>query len=222
MTVWSFDTVRAVWPHLVRGFGITLGATLCGLLIAGAAGLVLAIARRSGPAPVRWTAAAIVEFVRSTPLLVQLFFLYYALPLAGVRIGAFGTGALGLGLHYAAYLSEVYRTGIDSVPRGQWDVARALGFRPFALWTRVILPQAARPVLPALGNYAVAMFKETPLLSSITLVEMLGAARIYGSRTGRYLEPITLAGVLFLGVSLLSVVLLRRVERRLGAAWSPR
>lgn len=219
MTVFSPDAVREVLPLLLRGFGVTIAAALAGLVIALALGLVLALVRRAGPAPLRLAAAAVVEFVRSTPLLVQLFFLYYALPLGGVRVGPFATGALGLGLHYAAYLSEVYRTGIDSVPRGQWECAQALGFRPFALWTRVILPQAARPVLPAIGNYAVAMFKETPLLSSITIVEMLGAARIYGSRTGRYLEPITLAGLLFLAVSLIAAWLLHRGERRLRAGW---
>jgi polar amino acid transport system permease protein len=134
-------------------------------------------------------------------------------------LSPFTTGVLALGVHYGAYLSEVYRAGIESVPRGQVDAARALGFGPVRTFWRVVLPQALPPVVPAIGNYVVAMFKDTPLLSTITVLEVLHAAKDIGSRTFRYVEPFTLVGVLFLVLSLIAAAGVRRLERRLPA-WS--
>ena len=128
----------------------------------------------------------------------------------------FATGALGLGLHYAAYCSEVYRAGIESVPRTQWEAATALSIGRGVTWRRIILPQAIARVVPALGNYLVAMFKDTPLLSAITVVELLQAAKIAGSETFRYVEPLTLVGILYLLLSLVSAAGIRALEARLA------
>ena len=161
-------------------------------------------------------AEAFVEFVRATPLLVQLFFLYFGLPVFGISLSALVTGIIGIGLNYSAYTAEVYRAGIEGVPRGQWEAARALNFSHGQTWVRIILPQAVRKVIPALGNYLVAMFKDTPILASITVLEMLERAQIVGSYNFRYLEPMTEVGLLFILVSYPASLLIRQLEVRYG------
>ena len=163
--------------------------------------------------PASW----LVEFIRDTPLLVQLYFLYFVLlPSVGLSWSALLTGIIGIGINYSAYTAEVYRAGIEGVARGQWEAATALNFSSMQTWTSVILPQAVPKVIPALGNYLIAMFKDTPILSSIGVVEMLARAEIIGSQTFRYLEPITLVGVLFLILSYPSSRLVARLEARYG------
>lgn len=212
----SFDPAFClrILPELLRGLAVTVQATVSGMALALVLGLALALARRSGARPVAWSAAFAVEFIRSTPLLVQLYFLFYVLPEAGVSLSPFATGVAALGLHYGAYTSEVYRAGIESVPKGQWEAAAALNLSRKQAWRWVVLPQALPPVVPALGNYLVAMFKDTPLLSAITVLEVLQRAKVIGAETFRYLEPLTMVGLLFLAVSLLSAFFIRFLERR--------
>lgn len=216
--IFDWGYALSLLPVLAPALLITLKATFAGMAIALSLGLVLALARRSHAKLVSWPAAAFVEFVRSTPLLVQLYFLFYVLPGAGVTLSPFATGALALGLHYAAYCSEVYRAGIEGVPLGQWEAASALNFGRRDTLVRIILPQAVARVVPALGNYLVAMFKDTPLLSAITVVELLQTAKMIGSETFRYIEPLTLVGVLFLVLSLASAAGIRLLEGRLAQA----
>jgi polar amino acid transport system permease protein len=214
---WDWDFTLAILPLLARALRITVAATLAGAALALVLGLVLALLRRSAPRPIAAVTGALVEFVRSTPLLIQLYFLFYVLPRYGLGMSPFVTGVLALGVHYSAYTSEVYRAGIESVARGQWEAARALNLPPRRTFLRIVLPQAIPPVLPALGNYVVAMFKDTPLLSTITVLELLYTAKNVGAETFRYLEPFTLVGVLFLVVSLVAAAAIRALERRLPA-----
>lgn len=197
---------------------VTLQATAVGMLLALTLGLALALLRRCEVSWLSWCAAAVIEFVRSTPLLVQIYFLFYVLPETGLRLSAFATGALALGVHYAAYCAEVYRAGLDAVPRGQWDAAAALNLGPVRTLWRVIVPQAVARVVPSLGNYLVAMFKDTPLLSAITVVELLQTAKMIGAESFRYVEALTLVGVFFLALSLGAAALIRMLERRLQVA----
>ena len=139
------------------------------------------------------------------------------MPEFGLRMTPFMTGVIALGVHYGMYTSEVYRAGIDSVPQGQREAARALGLTPTSTILRVVLPQAIPPVIPALGNYIVAMFKETPLLSTITVLELLYTAKNLWAETFRYVEPFTLVGLFFLVVSLAAAAGVRLLERRLPA-----
>jgi polar amino acid transport system permease protein len=127
---------------------------------------------------------------------------------------AFTVGVIGLGLHYGAYTSEVFRAGIEAIAKGQWEAAIALNFSPRSTWTRVILPKAIPPMFPALGNYFIAMFKETPLLSAITVVEMFQQAKIISSNTFRPLEPFTMVGILFFILSYPFALLIRKLEVR--------
>lgn len=158
--------------------------------------------------------AWLIEFIRSTPLLIQVYFLFYVLPSYGLSMTSLVAGTLGIALHYACYTAEVYRAGLDSVPRGQWEAVTALNFSPWRAYRQVILPQAVRPVLPALGNYLIAMFKDTPVLSAITVVEIMQQAKNVGSDSFRYLEPITLVGVFFLLISIGLAGVVRQVEKR--------
>lgn len=211
---WSF-TVDTVLPQLWKGLIVTIEATFLGSLLAFSLGLVLAVFRFSFT-PLRQLTRAFVEFVRSTPLLVQLFFLYYALPITGFQLPAFATGVIGIGVHFSTYASEVYRAGIEGVPRGQWEAATALSLPGGRTWISVILPQAIPRVVPALGNYVIMMFKYTPLLSAITILDLVGRAENLGANTFRYVESLTLAGMFFLVLSLLAAFLVRGLERRLG------
>ncbi|HEX7641534.1 MAG TPA: ectoine/hydroxyectoine ABC transporter permease subunit EhuD [Burkholderiaceae bacterium] len=216
---WAF--ALHIVPALLRALCVTVEATIAGMLLAVTLGLLLAMARRFGARPLARAATLFVSSVRSTPLLVQIYFLFYVAPLGGIKFPPFATGVLALGLHYSAYCAEVYRAGIESVPQSQWDGASALNFSRADTLARIILPQAIPPVVPALGNYLIAMFKDAPMLSVITVVELLQEGKIIGSETFRYTEPLTLVGAMFLLLSLISAAGVRYAERRLrlpGAA----
>lgn len=212
--IFDWDFAWSILPRLVGALRTTALATVGGMGIALALGLAWAVLRRSHVRPVAAAATGVVEFIRSTPLLVQLYFLFYMLPDWGLALSPLATGVVGLGAHYSAYAAEVYRAGIEGVPRGQWEAAVALDLSPARTWTTVILPQAVPPMVPALGNYFVAMFKDTPLLAAITVVEALQAAKLVGAETFRYLEPLTLVGLLLLALSLAASRLVRAVEKR--------
>lgn len=213
---WDWAFVIEILPTLFEGVRITILATLLGAVLATALGLVFALLRRSANKAVSRPTAVFVEFVRGTPLLVQLYFLFYILPDIGITLAPLVAGVIGLGLHYATYTAEVYRAGIDNVPKGQWEAAKACNLTVRQTWTHVVLPQAVRPMIPALANYFVAMFKETPLLSAITVLELMNQARSVANFHYRYLEPMTLVGVFFLIISIVSVLGLRALERRYG------
>lgn len=217
--MWNWDYALRILPELVLALRITIYATFMGFFFAVVLGLALALARRSTFKPLELITCAFIEFIRSTPLLAQLFFLFFALPRFGIVIPPLMTGVLGLGIHYSTYLSEVYRAGIDAVPRGQWEAATALNFSRIKVWIKIILPQAIPPVVPVMGNYLIGMFKDTPLLSTITVVELLLTARIIGTHSFRFIEPLTLVGVLFLILSYVSSLGVQRLEGALSNRW---
>lgn len=213
---WNWSTLGDFLPVFWHGVLVTLQALVLGALIAFALGLVWALAQRSPLKVVRWPVTAVTEFIRNTPLLVQLFFIFYVLPEWGLTLSALATGVIGLGLHYSTYTAEVYRAGIDGVPAGQWEAATALSLPRSRTWAAVILPQALRRVAPALGNYVIAMLKDSPMLMTIGVLEMLGQARQFGSRTFQMNEPIVAVGIAFVLIAYPASLLLRALERRLA------
>lgn len=213
---WDWKFVLEILPDLLEGVKITILATLLGACVAAVLGLIFMLARKSRIRVLARTTTFGCEFIRGTPLLVQLNFIFYILPDLGVRLPPLAAGVIGLGIHYATYTAEVYRAGIDAVPRGQWEAALACNLSPWQTWRYVVLPQGVPPMIPALANYLITMFKETPLLSVVTILELMGQARIISNYTFRYLEPMTMVGVIFLIISLISIVLLRALERRFG------
>ncbi|MDN5858432.1 MAG: ectoine/hydroxyectoine ABC transporter permease subunit EhuD [Pseudonocardia sp.] len=216
MEVWNWEFAFDILPALLQGLLVTFQATVLGSLLAFSLGLVLALLMRSSFRPLRVIVRGFVEFVRSTPLLVQVFFLFFVLPDFGIVLNALTVGVLALGVHYATYTSEVYRAGIDAVPKGQWEAATALSLPRARVWTGVVLPQAIPRVVPALGNYVISMFKETPLLIGIGVLDLVGQAGEIGGREFRYVEAYTIAGLFFLLLSYPSALLIRRLERRVG------
>jgi polar amino acid transport system permease protein len=213
---WDWQFVWQIMPTLIEGVKITILATVLGAIVAALIGLVIALVRRSRNLLLSASVGFAAEFIRGTPLLVQLYFLFYVLPDIGILLPPLVAGVIGIGLHYGTYVAEVYRAGIENVPRGQWEAAKACNMGGRATWTHIILPQAIPPMIPALANYFIAMFKETPLLSAITVLELMNQAKSVANSSYRYIEPMTLVGAFFLVISLCSVVLLRWLERRFG------
>ncbi len=217
---WKWDFVIDILPRLVQATGNTLIAAGAGYGIALVLGLVLALAQRTPYPLVTFVVREVVEFIRSTPLLLQIFFVFYVGPQFGIRLSPWASGMIAIGLHYSCYLSEVYRGGIESVPRGQWEAATALNMTVLQTYRRIIIPQALPPAVAGLGNYLVGIFKDTPMLSVIGVAELIHTANAIGSEHYRFLEPYTLVGLLFLAISLPSAGLIRAFEgfirRKLG------
>ncbi|PZO15678.1 MAG: ectoine/hydroxyectoine ABC transporter permease subunit EhuD [Burkholderiales bacterium] len=214
--IWDWNYAWEVLPILAEASLVTVQVTVLGFALALVVGMALAVGRMAGPKLLRLAVGGVVEFIRSTPLLIQIFFLYYVMPEFGLTLSALLTGVLALGLHYGAYCSEVYRAGLENVPKGQWEASIALNLSPWTTFKDIILPQAIPPVVPALGNYLVALFKETPLLSVIAVMELMQTAKILGSESFQYTEPITLVGLFFLAFSLISAALIRQLEQHLN------
>src|SRR3990170_663465 len=207
------DYALDVLPDILEAFlRYTLVVTVLASALAATLGLVFAVIRGAHVPVLAQLTTAFIEFVRSTPIPIQLFFMYYALPfvpVVGVSLSAMTAGVLTLGVHYACYYSEVYRAGIDSVPKGQWEACTALSLPPRRQWQVIVLPQAIRNVLPSLGNYVISMFKETPFLYVISVPEMVLTATTIGGDTFRYTEAITIAGLIFLAASYPAAVAMR-------------
>ncbi len=212
---WDWSAVRDFMPRFGDGVLTTLQILALGSLISFSLGLVWALAFRAPSRFVRWPVNLITEFIRTTPLLVQLFFLFFVLPEWGVKFSALTTGILAIGLHYSTYTAQVYRAGIDAVPKGQWEAATALSLPAHRTWFAVILPQAVRRIAPALGNYVISMLKDTPLLAGISVLEMLQQSRLAGASTFQYTEPLTVVGVAFILIAYPASLFVRSLERRL-------
>jgi polar amino acid transport system permease protein len=213
--IWDWNYTLEILPDLARAAIVTVEATFISFFFAAILGLALAILRMRGGA-IGWITSAFIEIIRSTPLLIQIFFIFFVLPRYGVALDAFTAGIIALSLHYGCYCSEVYRAGIEAVPRGQWEACIALNVSGWNTFKNIVLPQAIPPIVPVLGNYLVALFKDTPLLSAIAVLELVQTAKILGSENFRYTEPMTVVGVAFLILSLISSAGIRWVEKRLN------
>jgi polar amino acid transport system permease protein len=205
----------SIFPILLRGLIVTIQATVLGFFIALVVGLVWAALKAAPLKIISWPAIVITEFLRDTPLLIQLFFLYYVLPEFGIVLPAFLTGALALGLQYSAYTSEVYRAGIEAVAKGQHEAARALNLSGARTFTHIVLPQAVPRIIPSMGNYLVSIMKDVPLLSVVTVLEMLNVARIIGDRTFNYLIPLSMVGGIYLVMTLIAAQGVRILDEKL-------
>ncbi len=217
MLDWRWDFTWEILPRLLVATGNTLLAAGLGYAIAVVLGLILALAQRTPFGLLNVIVREAVEFIRSTPLVLQIFFVFYVGPQFGIRLSPWTAGMIAIGLHYAAYLSEVYRGGLESVPKGQWEAAKSLNLSMPRTYFRVILPQALPPSLAGMGNYLVGIFKDTPMLSVIGVAELMHTANAIGSETYRFLEPFTLVGIIFLLISLPTAAAIRLFE-----AWTRR
>ncbi|WPO97706.1 ectoine/hydroxyectoine ABC transporter permease subunit EhuD [Pseudomonas sp. HR96] len=214
----DFQLAWSILPDLLKGLAVTVRVVVLGFVLATLLGVLVALLQRSHLGWVRRSCAAYLSFLRNTPLMVQLYVLFFALPQAGLTLPAISTGVIGLGLYYSAYIAEAWRGAIDGVPRGQWEAARALDLDRSTTWRRIVLPQALKPMLPVLGNYLIGMFKETPLLAVITIPELFQAAKQVAGLTYHYNEPYTLMALLFLLISVPTSLLFKYLENRRHAA----
>lgn len=209
----SIDLIIEFLPLFLKGTLITLAATVVGFLFALIVGGALLTLMKTPYRAVSLPAKLFMDFVRSTPLLVQVYFLFFVLPDFGVRMPAFLTGVVALGFHHGAFVSEIYRAGLNAVPKGQWDAATSLNYSRAKAYRYLILPQAISIVIPALGNTLIAMMKDTPILSAITVTELMFVANDIGTQRFQYTEPVTFAAVIYLVLSLIAA---------LGVTWLDR
>ncbi len=210
----DWEIIIHYFPFLLKGALLTLEISILSLILGLVAGLSAALLKLGNNFLLRNLAAFYIWLIRSTPLLVQLFIIYFGLPQLGIDLGPFMSGVLGLGLNVGAYNAETIRGGIQSIDRGQQEAARSLGMSGALTMRRIILPQALRIIVPPLGNNFIILIKDTSLVSTITLVELtLTAQRFIGS-TYKPFEMYVMAAFLYAVLTTTASVLLGKLEAR--------
>lgn len=209
------DVLLRYYPALLAGLATTLGVMAVGSLIGLVTGALVCAARRSGRRALSLPARGWIAFFRITPEVVLIFWAYYCLPLLfGGKVSGFWAGSATLGLIAGAYLAEIFRGGIETVPRGQVEAARALGLHPLPLWRCVVLPQALRFSVPPLVNYLTEFAKNTTMLSAIGVAELSLQAFLLGGQTFRYVEFLTAVALTYFALLFPVGLLSRRLELR--------
>ena len=203
-------------PAILEGFWLTLKIVLGALVLGLPLGVVLALGRRSGRRIFRWPAVAFIEVFRNTPFMIQVFLIYYVLPFYGVRLPAEMVGVLALAAVGSAYYAEVIRAGIEAIPEGQFDSARALGLSDWQQMRLIVLPQTLPIILPPLGNQTLSLVKESAILSTITVQEMTMTALKVQGATFRPFEAFIMVALLYWALNETIAMGLRAYERRLA------
>ena len=214
---WDSEFAWSVLPALLGGLLYTVVATLIGSAISFVVGLAWTILRFARIPVVSSVAVFIVNFLRGTPALIQLYFIFYVLPHYGLTLSILATGVLTLGISFSGYTSEVFRAAIGAVRPGQWEACLAMGLPIPHVWARIVLPQAMRIAIPMLGNYVILMFKESAILSTIGLSELLGKGMEIGFIYYRFTEPLTMVAALYFVISYASARGVRALERSVHA-----
>lgn len=217
---WDWSYAASIMPDLLFGVVVTVLATIACSAIALLGGLMIAIAQMNSGRVGQHAMRVVMETLRGVPILVLLYFGYYALPEIGILLPGFVVGVLVLGTVYAAYCSEVYRGALMTIPAGLRDSAAALGLSKFATWYLVLVPIAVRNSLPALVNYVLVLYKQSSFLFAIGVPVLLAQAQLAGYQSFRYLEPYTIAGVLYVLMNVPFVLYQRRFNLKVGAGLS--
>ncbi|SDV47042.1 amino acid ABC transporter permease [Chitinasiproducens palmae] len=211
-----FDLLARAWPLLDAAIPVTILLGLSAFILGSSLGMLIALARLSAIAPLRWLGFAYVSVFRGTPLLVQLLLVYFGLPRYGIALDPIPASIVALTLFSAAYLSENFRAGIAAVDSGQWEAARSLGMGYWRAMRRVILPQGLRIAVPPVGSRLIALMKDTSLASTITVVEMTRVAEEVGATTFRYMEMFLIVGILYWLINQTLTLIQSAVEMRLS------
>lgn len=214
---WSVLTANL--DILLQGLLVTIQVSLLAWLLAMALGFLVALMRVTPNTLSRVFGAAYVEFFRNIPLLVIIFFIFFALPSIGVRLSGFESGVLGLGIYTAAFIGEVIRSGISGVPRGQLEAALASGLSYLQAMRLIVLPQAIRVTIPPLGNQTINLIKNSSLVATVSVFDILGTANLIGSRTFVFSPVYIGAALLYLSLTLPSAAVVNLVERRLRVSY---
>lgn len=210
------EIVREYGAILLESAGMTIILSVLSFPLAVGLGLLVALGRRYGPRPLGWLLAAYVEVLRGTPLMLQLYFLFFFLPELGVRLPAFTTAIVGLALNYSAYESEIYRAGLQAVPQGQLEAALSLGMTRWQAVRLVVVPQATRMVIPPVVNDFIALFKDTSVCSVVTVIELTKRYSVLNMSSQATIELTLMTALLYLAMSFPLTLLSRRLEQRLG------
>jgi polar amino acid transport system permease protein len=214
---WDFTPVFANWPLLAQGLGNTLKLTAVALVCGLALGLVLALLRLSPRRVLAWPAGLTIEIFRTTPPLVQLFWFFFALPLiVGIEMTPYLAAVVTFSIQSAAFFAEVFRAGIQSIERGQWEAALSIGMSRRQALRRVVLPQAVTRMLPAFMERSIELMKTTTLVATIAYADLLYDANAIAQKTYRPLETFTIAALIYFVVIFAFSVAARRLERRLA------
>lgn len=212
------DWYRRWAPYILDGTWTTLIICVSSIILATGLALLGALGRMSNRAVVYSVASLYVSVVRGTPLLVQLYFVYFALPEVGIVLPGLYAGIIALSFNYGAYMTEIFRAGIQAVPRGQREAAEALGMPESLIMRRIVLPQAIRIVIPAIGNEFIAMIKDSALVSTISVTELLWRARRVGTSEFRTLQAMLLAALVYWVLTIIFSYFQERLERRMAKA----
>ena len=221
-TLFNFQGAMEYLPDLLRGALISVELTLSVMALSLVLGLIVALARMTRIRAIRTVSTVYIEVIRGTPALLQLFYIYFVLPAFGIKFEPFTAGVIGLTVNYAAYLSEVYRAGIQAVAKGQLEAAQALGMSRTLMMRLIILPQALRIIVPPLGNYFISLFKDTALASIITVRELLFTGQIIAATNFQYFAIFTIIGAIYLALSYPGSLGVQYLERRMKIGYRPR
>jgi His/Glu/Gln/Arg/opine family amino acid ABC transporter permease subunit len=213
MELFNIQAAQEYLAPLLLGLAMTVFLTFVVIIASAVLAFLVALGRLSPTAYVHLPLDAYIAVARTTPLLLQLVYIYYVLPSIGIVLPALAAAIIGLTFNYTAYISEVYRGGIKGVPRGQWDAAAALGMTNTLALRRIVLPQVIRLVTPALGNYLIALFKDTSLASIVSVQELLFKGQIISSRSFHYFTIYTLTGMLYFCVGYPSSLFVSYLEK---------
>jgi polar amino acid transport system permease protein len=219
MYTWDFTPVIANAPLLAQGLVNTLKVTGTALAFGVPLGLLLALLRLSPRKALAWPAGFVIEFFRTTPPLVQLFWFYFALPmLLRIDMTPFAAAAITFSIQSSAFFAEVFRGGIVSIERGQWEAGRALGMTPAQAMRRIILPQAVKRMVPAFLERSIELMKTTTLVATVSYADLLFQANELAQKTFRPLEVFTAVALIYFTVIFAASLLVHRVERRLAVS----
>src|SRR5580704_7897879 len=222
MEIFNLEIALRNFGPLLAGLMLTVELTIVVIAISLVFALLVALGAMSRFRSLRWLVNIYVEAIRGTPLLLQLIYVYYVLPEIGIRLNAFTAGVLALTLNYSAYISEVYRGGIQAISRGQHDAAAALGMPPGLAMRRIILPQAIRIVIPTLGNYFISLFKDTALCSAVSIQELVFTAQVHAALNFQYFTLYTVVAAMYFLVSFPAARLVGHLERVTRAGYRRR
>jgi polar amino acid transport system permease protein len=210
------DFIARWSDFILAGTETTVIICVASIILATTLALIGALARMSSNVVIYSAASLYVSLVRGTPLLVQIYFIYFALPELGVVLPPVEAGIIALGFNYGAYMTEIFRAGIQAVPPGQREAAQALGMPEHLITRRVVLPQAIRIVIPAIGNEFIAMIKDSSLVSLIGVRELLWRARGVGTRQVATVEALVIAAAVYWALTMLFSFFQERLERRMA------
>lgn len=212
----DFDLIWTLLPRYLHATQLTVGLTLEALFFGLVGGLVMALMKMSKSKLMSGIASVYISIIRGTPLLLQIIFVYYSLPAVGITLGPFEAGVFALSINEIAYMAETFRSGIQAIDKGQTEAAKTLGYSKFTTMLLIILPQAVKIIIPTIGNMSVSMIKDTSLVSTISIAELLRSAQTSYATTFKPVETYLLAGLIYYALSCLMSFVFKKTEKRMS------